>query len=62
MSLHWHSLHDFLAMGGYGLYVWPSFGLAALLMTVEPLLLARRRRRLLARLRHLAALQDKEAS
>ncbi len=22
-------MHDFLDMGGYGLYVWPSYGLAA---------------------------------
>jgi heme exporter protein D len=40
----WHSAADFLAMGGYGLYVWGSYGLTLALMVGEPLLAARRRR------------------
>jgi heme exporter protein D len=43
----WNSVSDFAAMGGYGLYVWGSYGVALLLMTVEPVLAARRRRRAL---------------
>jgi heme exporter protein D len=35
MSLHWSSLADFLAMGGYGLYVWGSFGMTALVVAAE---------------------------
>ena len=31
----WNSWNDFLAMGGYGLYVWGSFGVTALCMLVE---------------------------
>jgi heme exporter protein D len=27
--LQWTSVGEFLAMGGYALYVWPTFGLAA---------------------------------
>jgi heme exporter protein D len=50
--MQWNSVGDFLAMGGYGLYVWGSFGACALLMVAEPLL-ARRRlsevRKILAR-------------
>jgi heme exporter protein D len=42
--MQWASLSDFLHMGGYGLYVWGSYGLAALLMAAEPLLAAKRRR------------------
>ena len=43
----WNSFADFVAMGGYGLYVWGSYGVALLLMTLEPWLAARRRRRAL---------------
>ena len=40
--MHWNSVGEFLAMGGYGLYVWGSFGACALLMLAEPLLARRR--------------------
>ncbi len=42
--MQWHSLSDFLAMGGYGFYVWGSFGACLLLMVAEPLLAAKRQR------------------
>ena len=31
----WNSWSDFWAMGGYGLYVWGSFGVTAALMVLE---------------------------
>jgi heme exporter protein D len=31
----WNSWSDFWAMGGYGLYVWGSFGVTAALMALE---------------------------
>jgi len=34
-------------MGGYGLYVWGSYAVMALLMTIEPLLARRRHRQAL---------------
>ena len=40
----WNSVADFVHMGGYGVYVWGSYGVALLLMTIEPFLAARRRR------------------
>jgi len=43
MTLHWSSLADFLAMGGYGLYVWGSFGMGALVIGVELMSLRARR-------------------
>jgi heme exporter protein D len=43
----WSSWSDFIAMGGYGLYVWGSFGLAALTMICEVASLRSRRRALL---------------
>ncbi len=42
--IHWQSFADFLAMGGYAGYVWGSFGATALIMIVEPILVARNRR------------------
>ena len=29
--MQWHSFAEFFAMGGYGLYVWGSYGVAAVL-------------------------------
>jgi heme exporter protein D len=40
--MHWNSVGEFLAMGGYALYVWGSFGACALLMIAEPFLARRR--------------------
>jgi heme exporter protein D len=49
--IYWNSFSDFLHMGGYGLYVWGSFGLTALIMTVEPIVVARNRKTTIARLK-----------
>jgi heme exporter protein D len=49
--IHWNSFADFLAMGGYGFYVWGSFGLTALIMIVEPIVVARNRKSTIARLK-----------
>ena len=43
-------MRDFIAMGGYGFYVWGSVGVTALLMVLEPLLVLRRRQSVLRRL------------
>ena len=43
--MNWSSPSEFWAMGGQGLYVWGSYGVAALLMLVEPWLASQRRRR-----------------
>ena len=40
--MHWNSVGEFFAMGGYAFYVWGSFGACALLMIAEPLLARRR--------------------
>jgi heme exporter protein D len=40
--MQWNSVGEFFAMGGYGLYVWGSFGACVLLMAVEPFLVKRR--------------------
>ncbi len=56
------SIRDFFYMGGYALYVWGSFGVTALLMIAEPLVLAARRREMIRRLRRLARLQSEQSS
>ncbi len=42
--MNWHSLQDFLAMGGYGSYVWGSFSVVFGLMLLEVWALGRRER------------------
>jgi heme exporter protein D len=42
----WGSTSAFLQMGGYGLYVWGSFGMCALVLLVELAAVAQRRRAL----------------
>ena len=49
--IHWNSFADFIAMGGYGFYVWGSFGVTALVMVIEPILVARNQRASVARLK-----------
>ncbi len=43
--MNWGSLENFLAMGGYGAYVWGAYGVAALCIAIEVWGLARRARR-----------------
>lgn len=50
-NMNWNSLSDFLAMGGYAFYVWGSFGVTALALALEPLLIRKRRRDILRTLR-----------
>jgi heme exporter protein D len=49
--IHWNSFADFIAMGGYGFYVWGSFGATALIMAIEPIVVARNRKSTIARLK-----------
>ena len=44
--MNWSSWSDFIAMGGYGFYVWGSFGMTALVMGAELLSLRARRKAL----------------
>jgi len=46
----WNSVHDFLAMGGYALYVWGSYAMAVILVVAELISLRARRSRALAEL------------
>ena len=44
--MNWSSWSQFAAMGGYGLFVWGSFGMSVVVVVVEVGLLALRRRAL----------------
>jgi heme exporter protein D len=49
-------MSEFLAMGGYGIFVWGSYGVTALVLAIELLALRARRRAAV----HLAARADGE--
>ena len=50
--MNWNGVRDFIAMGGYGLYVWGSFGMALVVIVAELVQLAARRRALARDPRH----------
>ena len=54
----WNSLSEFWAMGGYGEYVWGSFGVAALFMGIEVAQVGYERTHTVHRLRMLQGAQD----
>ena len=45
--MSWGSPQDFLAMGGYGVYVWGSYAVATACIVAELWFLGRRRRTLM---------------
>jgi heme exporter protein D len=53
--MNWNSLGDFMHMGGYGLYVWGSFAMGALVVVLECRGVVARRRAL-----HLLPLDDRD--
>ncbi|WP_419644748.1 heme exporter protein CcmD [Thiolapillus sp.] len=55
-------MSEFFAMGGYALYVWGSFGVTALLMIVEPLLVRQRRKAVIQRVSRLVRLKSEQKS
>ncbi len=59
----WNSPAEFFAMGGYALYVWSSFGMCALVLLLEPLVIRARNQAVIRRLHQqlLAEQFDKES-
>jgi heme exporter protein D len=51
LSIQWTSLAEFFAMGGYGLYVWGSFGITGAAMVIEVIALRLSHKRLVQQLR-----------
>lgn len=60
LNMQWNSASEFWAMGGYGLYVWGSFGLTALVMLVD-MITTRIKRKKLERELRLKPLFDESA-
>ncbi|WP_255562780.1 heme exporter protein CcmD [Polynucleobacter sp. AP-Melu-500A-A1] len=62
-ALMWNSPSEFFAMGGYALYVWSSFGMCALVLLLEPLVIRARNKTVIRRLHQqlLAEQFDKES-
>ena len=58
----WRDANEFFSMGGHGLYVWGSYGVMALLMLVEPVLVVLRHRAARAAAADRAAADDLEAA
>jgi heme exporter protein D len=60
----WNSPSEFFAMGGYALYVWSSFGMCALVLLLEPLVIRARNKLVVRRLKQLVLAEkfDKESS
>ena len=51
---------EFFDMGGYALYVWGSFGVSALLMVIEPIMLRNHRRAILQRISRIVRMKAEE--
>jgi len=60
--IYWNSFADFLAMGGYGFYVWGSFGMTALIMLIEPIAVARNRKITIARLKRQLPAENRDTA
>jgi heme exporter protein D len=58
----WRDANEFFSMGGHGLYVWGAYGVMALLMVVEPVLVVQRHRAARAAAADQAAAADLEAA
>jgi heme exporter protein D len=44
--MHWNSLEEFLAMGGYAFFVWSSLGVTLIAMMLEVWILQSQRKQL----------------
>jgi heme exporter protein D len=50
------SWSEFISMGGYGFYVWMSFGMTAVLIAAEVVYVKHQRKQILRRLQRMAQL------
>ncbi len=57
----WNSWADFWRMGGYGLYVWGSFGVTAALIVIEMVWVKQARAAALAQVTHELAAAETQA-
>jgi heme exporter protein D len=57
--MNWGSFGAFLDMGGYGLYVWGSYGVTVLVLAAEVMAVSGRKRAALAAARQLRAAEGR---
>ncbi|NOX08251.1 MAG: heme exporter protein CcmD [Gammaproteobacteria bacterium] len=55
-----NSVAEFFYMGGYALYVWGSFGVTALMMIAEPVILKKRKIATEKRMKRIATLHVRQ--
>ncbi len=56
--MNWQSFEHFVHMGGYGLYVWGSYGMTLLVLFAEALAARHRRRQAFAAARNESELEN----
>jgi heme exporter protein D len=56
--MNWQSFEHFVHMGGYGLYVWGSYGMTLLVLFAEALAAKHRRRQAFAAARNESELEN----
>ena len=56
--MNWNTSSEFFAMGGYGLYVWGSYGVVLACMLLEPVLVRRRHQQALRDIRMTTGSED----
>jgi heme exporter protein D len=52
------SVSEFFAMGGYAFYVWGSYGVTALFMIIEVILVIRNKRTIMQRIARLVRMNE----
>ena len=57
--MSWQSWDQFVAMGGYGLYVWGSYLVTLAVIAAEVVLVAKRRRNVMRQLRSFARAESR---
>ena len=60
--MNWGSLDAFLAMGGYGFYVWGSYGVTFLLLAIEAVWAMKARREVVQQLKPGASVPQADLS
>jgi heme exporter protein D len=46
VTMQWNSFSEFISMGGYGFYVWGSYGVTFVLLAAELIMLRARKKRI----------------
>jgi len=53
-------MSDFFHMGGFGVYIWSAMATALVLMLMEPMVLAMKRRSVLADIKRIKRLEERK--